>query len=653
MERRVYLTETPWEEALKAWFAALEEGRGLEDSGLEGRGPEGLRLPAEEVELDACLGRVTAGPVLARRSSPHYPAAAMDGVAVRAAETAGAGETTPVVLPAERGVPVNTGEPLPAGSDAVVMIEEVRPAPGGGCELRAAVAPWENVRPVGEDLVVSEVILPEGHRIRPVDLGALLAGGVVRVSVRRRPRVAILPTGTELVDLAADPERELRPGQIVEYNSRVIAGLVAEWGGLPERRPPVPDRPEELKAALQAALEASDVLVVNAGSSAGTRDYTVHLLEELGRVVVHGVALKPGRPTILAVVDGQPVLGLPGYPVTAVLVAEVFLAPLLARLLGTAPPAPAAAQAKLTRRVTSPPGVEEFLRVRLGEVEGELIASPIARGAGLITTLVRADGVVRIPRLSQGFPAGAEVPVELRRDLSAIRQTILLAGSHDPLLDLLGSLLARAHPGRGLAVAPLGSLGGLLALSRREAHLAGSHLLDEATGEYNLPFLPRYVPEPVAVVNLVFRQQGLLVQPGNPKGIRDWADLSRPGVSFINRQRGSGTRVLLDLELTRRGLDPAQIEGYEREEYTHTGLAAAVQGGTADVGLGLYSAARALGLDFVPVAEERYDLVIPERELETARIGDLLEVVRSAAFRAAAAQLGGYDTRQSGERLNS
>ncbi|HHW15356.1 MAG TPA: molybdopterin biosynthesis protein [Firmicutes bacterium] len=641
MERRVYLTETPHDQALAQWLAAVAEERG----------PEGLRLPAEEVDLDSCLGRITAGPVLARRSSPHYPAAAMDGIAVRAEETTGAAETTPVVLRRDQAVPVNTGEALPAGCDAVVMIEYVRETPEG-YELRAAVAPWENVRPVGEDLVVSEVILPEGHRIRPVDVGALLAGGVNRVAVRRRPKVAIQPTGTELVDLAADPDRELRPGQIVEYNSRVIGGLVAEWGGEPLRRPPVPDNPEALREAIRQALAEADVLAINAGSSAGTRDYTVHVLEELGRVVVHGVALKPGRPTILAVVDGKPVLGLPGYPVTAVLVAELFLEPLLACLLGRAPAAPATVQAKLTRRMTSPPGVEEFLRVRVGEVDGELIASPIARGAGLITTLVRADGIVRIPRLSQGFPAGAPVAIELRRSLPEIRQTLFLAGSHDPLLDLLGSLLGRAYPGSGLAVAPLGSLGGLLALARREAHLAGTHLLDETTGEYNLPFLARYVPEPVAAINLVYRQQGFLVPPGNPKAIRDWADLIRPDISFLNRQRGSGTRLLVDLELKRRGIDPAAIRGYDREEYTHTGLAAAVKAGTADVGVGLYAAARALGLDFLPVTEERYDLVIPERLLGEERISRLLAVVRSAEFREAAAAIGGYDTRQSGERMN-
>lgn len=641
MERRVYLTETPYDEALEAWLSALEEGRG----------PEGLRLPAEEAPLDACLGRVTAGPVLARRSSPHYPAAAMDGIAVRAAETVGASETTPVTLGAGQGVPVNTGEALPSGYDAVVMIEHVRQT-AQGYELRSAVTPWENVRPVGEDIVVSEVILPEGHRIRPVDLGALLAGGAVTVPVRPRPRVTIIPTGSELVDVVAEPERTLKPGNIVEYNSRVLAGLVAEWGGEPVRHAPVPDEPDRLRQAIQEALSRSDVIVVNAGSSAGTRDYTVHILEELGRVVVHGVALKPGRPTILAVAGGKPVLGVPGYPVTAVLMAELFLAPLLARLLGAAPPEPETATARLTRRVTSPPGVEEFLRVRLGEIGGGLIASPIARGAGLITSLVQADGLIRLPRLSQGYPAGAEVRVELRRDLASIRRMVLLAGSHDPLLDYLGSLLGRDFPGRSLAVAPLGSLGGLLALARGEAHLAGAHLIDEATGEYNLPYVAKHLTEPVAVVTLVHRQQGFIVPRGNPKGVRDWTDLLRPDVRFINRQRGAGTRVLLDLELAKRGLDPSGITGYDREEYTHTGLAAAVLAGTADTGLGLYSAARALGLDFVPVAEERYDLVIPERELETERIAQLLKVVESADFRAAAAQLGGYDTRQTGQRVN-
>ncbi|MGE5508802.1 MAG: molybdopterin biosynthesis protein [Chitinophagales bacterium] len=639
MERRVYLTETPHAEAFAAWLNALAEAR-----------PGGLCLPAEEIGIDEALGRVTAEPVLARRSSPHYPAAAMDGIAVRAAETAGAGEATPVVLPAGQAVLVNTGEALPAGCDAVVMIEHVREVPEG-FELRAAVTPWENVRPVGEDLVVSEVILPEGHVVRPVDLGALIAGGAVTLPVRKRPRVAILPTGTELVDVVAEPERPLGPGRIVEYNSRVLAGLVREWGGDPVRLPPAPDDPQRLRLAMTAALAEADVLVVNAGSSAGSRDYTVHLLEELGRVIVHGVALKPGRPAILAEVNGRPVLGVPGYPVTAVLVAELFLEPLLAGLLGRAPLRRPLATAKLTRRVTSPPGVEELVRVRLGEVNGELICSPIARGAGLITTLVRADGVLRVPRLSQGFPAGAAVEVELRRDLASIRQTALLAGSHDPLLDLLGSLLGSAYPGMGLSVSPLGSLGGLLALARGEAHLAGAHLLDEATGEYNLPFVAQHLPGKAAVITLVHRQQGFLVPPGNPKQIRDFADLTRPEVSFLNRQRGAGTRVLLDLELRRRGIDPASIRGYDREEYTHTGVAAAVQAGTADTGLGVYSAARALGLDFVPVAEERYDLVIPEAELATERIARLLEVVRSPQFRAAATAMGGYDTRQSGERV--
>jgi putative molybdopterin biosynthesis protein len=342
---------------------------------------------------------------------------------------------------------------------------------------------------------------------------------------------------------------------------------------------------------------------------------------------------------------------VPGYPVTAVLIAELFLEPLLATLQGRAPQYHPTVEAKLTRRVTSPPGVNELVRARLGEVNGELICSPIARGAGMITTLVRADGVVKVPRLSQGFPAGASVEVELRRDLASIRQTVLLAGSHDPLLDLLGSLLGSAYPGMGLSVSPLGSLGGLLALARGEAHLAGSHLLDEATGEYNLPFVAQHLPGRTAVITLVHRQQGFLVPPGNPLGIHDFADLTRPEVSFLNRQRGAGTRLLLDLELKRRSIEPGSIRGYEREEYTHTGLAAAVRAGTADTGLGVYSAAQALGLDFVPVAEERYDLVIPEVELETERLARLLEVVRSPVFRAAASAMGGYDTRQSGERL--
>ncbi|MDI3279964.1 MAG: molybdopterin biosynthesis protein [Bacillota bacterium] len=645
-ERQIYLTEVPWEEALLQLRTALRQA---------GWPPEAV----EEVPAWEALGRVTAEPVVARLSSPHYHAAAMDGLAVRAADTFGASETNPVVLPPERAVPVNTGQPLPPGCDAVIRIEEVQPV-AGGYEILAAVAPWQDVRPIGEDIIRAEMILPSNHVVRPQDVGALLAGGVLSVRVRRRPRVAIIPSGDEVVDLAArlaqlpglPPDAALRPGEVVEYNSHVLAGLIQEWGGEAERRPVVRDDEALLRRAIEEALEKADVVVLNAGSSAGTRDYAARSIAALGRVLVHGVATRPGKPVVLGIAEGKPVLGLPGYPVSAYLAAQLFLQPLLGDFLHRTFPSPPRVRAFCTRRIPSPPGVEEFVRVRVGRVRDRLLASPISRGAGVITSLVNADGVLRIPRGSQGLAAGAEVEVELSRPREEIERTVLLSGSDDLILDLLADELRLRFPGWDLAVAPVGSLGGLAALKRGEAHLASAHLLDEETGEYNFPFIRRVLPDlPVVVVNLAYRQQGLIVRPGNPLGISTFADLTRPEVTFINRQKGAGTRILLDIELARQGIDPKQIRGYEREEYTHMAVAAAVASGSADAGLGLYSAARALGLDFVLVGEERYDLIVPRDLWETEPIALLLEVIRSPRFQERVRALGGYDTRQTGQVL--
>ncbi|MGE5576805.1 MAG: molybdopterin biosynthesis protein [Syntrophothermus sp.] len=665
MERNVYLKQIPWQEALEKLFSALREAGTF-------------KRQVEEISAGEAFGRVTAEPVFARISSPHYYAAAMDGIAVRAADTFGASERNPVVLAAPA---VNTGEPLPSGCDAVVMIEDVQPAADGKFELIGAVAPWQNVRPIGEDIVASEMLLPENHQIRPVDVGALLAGGVTRLRVWRRPRVVLMPSGSEIVDVLGrqtdleigrridrsssadttpasttlsdtdpvDPVAGLKPGNIIEYNSYIIRGLLAEWGAEAEVAPIVRDDPELVRAAIRDAATRADIVVINAGSSAGSRDYTAMAVEVLGRLLVHGLAIKPGKPAVVGVVEGKPVLGIPGYPVSAVTVCELLLKPLVAFYTGRRPPERPRVNAHLTKRIVSQPGIEEFVRVRLGKVGDRLLASPLSKGAGIVMSMVRADGLIRVPMASQGIPSGGLAEVELYRSMEEILQTVLLSGSHDPILALLGNAMSKKYPGTSLAVSAVGSLGGLLAINRREAHLAAANLLDEESGEYNLPYVRRYVSGGSYVVNLAFRRQGLIVRPGNPKGIRDFADLLRPDVAFVNRERGSGTRIWLDIELARRGLAPEQINGYQREEFNHTAVAVAVAGGSADAGLGLYSAARALGMDFVLLGEEEYDLIIPEEFYELELVQKLLATARDADFIALAEALGGYRMSRTGE----
>jgi putative molybdopterin biosynthesis protein len=433
----------------------------------------------------------------------------------------------------------------------------------------------------------------------------------------------------------------------------MLAGQVREWGGAPTCLPSTPDDYDLLRQRVSDALDTNDVVVVNAGSSAGSEDYTASIVEDLGELLVHGVAVRPGHPVVLGVCRGKPILGIPGFPVSAVLTSELFLSPLVHRMLGVPMPDRPRLEATMSRKVLSPMGEDEYLRVKLGQVGDRLIATPLQRGAGVVMSLVRADGLVRVPRFSEGVHAGAPVEVELLRNPGEVRSTIVAIGSHDLTLDLLASLVARDRPGMSLSSANVGSLGGLIALQRGEAHLAGSHLLDEQTGEYNLSYVQRHLAgRRVVIMNLVYREQGLIVPPGNPKNVRGLDDLLRSDVQFVNRQKGAGTRVLLDYKLQQMSCEPAQVQGYEREEYTHLAVAAAIMGGAADVGLGILAAARALQLDFVPLLKERYDLVLPREHYESDLLAPLLAIIRGEEFRDQVNALGGYDVSDMGRVLH-
>jgi len=633
-KRHVYLEDVPLDQAQAKFLSALEEAGGLSVT------------EAETVPLEEALHRVTAEAVWAALSSPHYHAAAMDGAAVRAEDTDNASEKTPVKLRlGEQAQWVDTGMPLPQEFDAVVMVENIQSLDESTIEIMQPVAPWQHVRVMGEDIVTTELLLPSGHRLSPVDLGSMAQAGLSQVVVKKQPRVAIIPTGTELVS----PGGPLRPGNIIESNSLVLAGLAEEYGATATRSRPVPDDYESLKDAIRRALADSDIVVLNAGASAGRKDFTANLISDMGRLVVHGVAIRPGHPVVLGIVDDKPVVGLPGYPVSAALTFDLFVRPLIYRLQGLATPRRDTVRATMTRKIFSPMGQEEFLRVKVGRVSGRYLAMPLQRGAGTTMSLVRADGLVRIPSESEGVHERQEVTVDLLSSLEQIDNAIIAIGSHDLALDVLSHHLHQRYPAITLSSTNVGSLGGLMALSRGEAHLAGSHLLDEETGEYNVPYVRRLLGDAhMVVVNLVFREQGLMVAKGNPKAIESLADLTRPDVSLINRQRGAGTRVLLDYNMKKMGLDTARIKGYNRVAFTHLAVAAAVFGGSADTGLGIVAAAKALDLDFVPLMKERYDLVIPRSHFDNPLLAPLLEMLGEPCFKSEVEGLGGYDVSQMG-----
>jgi putative molybdopterin biosynthesis protein len=617
-------------------------------------------LGVETIPLDEhALGRVLAEPVWAKISSPHYHASAMDGFAVRSADTAGAQPTSPRTLQVgPQACYLDTGDPLPPEFDSVIPIENVEPLDEAGnltsairrpaaIRIRAAVPPWSHVRPLGEDIVATQLVLPAGHTLRAVDLGAIAAAGHCEIRVARKPKVAILPTGSELVPIGSP----LKAGDILEFNSLVLAAQVKSMGGDPTRFPITRDDFEAICARVQEAAREHDLILLNAGSSAGAEDFSARVVEKLGTLLVHGVAVRPGHPVIMGMIEHEkrslPIIGVPGYPVSAALTVEIFVEPLLARWSGRPSQQADTIPATLTRKITSPAGDDDYVRVAVGKVGEKVLAAPLSRGAGVITSLVRADGLVVLPSGVQGAEAGETVTVHLYRTRRELEHTIFCIGSHDLTLDLLAQYLA--HYDRRFVSANVGSQGGLVALRRGEAHLAGSHLLDPQSGEYNLSYIQKYLPGvAVKVYALVGREQGLLVPRGNPKGIKSLEDLTRPEVRFVNRQRGAGTRLLLDYHLNLMGIDAEKIVGYEQEEYTHLGVAAAIASGRADCGLGIAAAAQALDLEFIPLFSERYDFIIPKMYAESELLRPIFEVISSQEFRQAVRALPGYDVSMMG-----
>ena len=638
MPNSPFIRDVPAARALEAWQAARDE------AGC----PE--RLPAITVPVTEAAGLVTAAPVWATRSSPPFDAAGMDGIAIRAADTLGASETSPVYLAPDAYDVIDTGDPMPAGRDAIVMREHVHYDTEGRAELLAAAPPYQHVRSIGEDVSVGELLLPEGHRLRPADLAAAVAAGAKQLSVRKKPLVLILPTGDEIVPIGTEPG----PGEILDTNSLMLAAQAREAGCEARILPIEPDSPQGIAAAVKAAAAGCDLLIVIAGSSAGRDDYTARVVSATGTLAVHGVAVRPGHPVVLGVVGQTPVLGAPGYPVSAALTFDIFAVPMLAGLSGAPPRRRPVTAAKLARKLASPLGMDDWVRVRLGSVGGDLVATPLPRGAGVLTSLVRADGLLVVPAGVEGHHAGSTVSVELLRGLDEITRTIVAIGSHDLVLDLAASALRADDPLITLASSNVGSLGGLVALRDGLCHIAGSHLLDLASGEYTLPYVDRVfgssAPD-VAVVRLVHREQGLMVAPGNPLRLGGIEDLTRPGVRYVNRQRGAGTRVLLDHRLAEQGIPPDAISGYAREEPTHLAVAAAIAAGRGDAGLGITAAARAFGLDLVPVTWEPYDLVIAPGALGSPLLKPLWALLHSDQFQAAVTGLGGYSAKEMGRRL--
>lgn len=626
---------------------SLEEVRGL---ALEYAAA--FKRGAETMAVVDSLNRVLANPVFARASSPNFQAAAMDGVAVDARRTFGASEMAPMMLAlGADAFWINTGNALPPGTNAVIMVENVVVLGDTHIQIEAAATPWQHVRNIGEDIVATEMLFPRNQVITPYCIAAMLAGSVTEVEVYAKPRILVIPTGSELVDVTRLKDKPLSTGEILETNSWMLGKMAEQCGAVFERHERVPDDPGLIVQALAQGLDSYDLIMLLSGSSAGSGDYALQAMQALGEVAVHGVAIMPGKPMLMATLKGKPAVGMPGYPVSAAIVMTEIIQPMLCAMAGLPLPEQSEIEVTPLRKISSHLGIEEFMRVKLGVINDKVIAVPLPRGAGSITSMTKADGIVTVPANQDGLLENEPVKARLLVPMADIRKTIMITGSHDNLLDLLSDFMRGQYGHISISSSHVGSLGGLVALSKGECHAAGSHLLDPATGGYNESYVRKFVNIPVQGFNLAWREQGLIVAPGNPKNIQGIMDLTRNDVTFLNRQAGSGTRVLLDYHMQQQGLMPAQIEGYFHEEFTHMAVAAAVRGQAVDAGMGIYAAAKALGLDFVPIAVERYDLVIAESMLGHDTIVKMLQTIRSIEFKQLIAAYGGYSNRETGERM--
>ncbi|WP_223595226.1 molybdopterin biosynthesis protein [Neobacillus bataviensis] len=629
-KRKIYLEDKPRLEARDEILAAS-------------------RLNPEKEYLSAAdaIGRVTAEPIFARVSMPHYHASAMDGVAVIAEATYNAHEQNPLHL--KRGGQfsyVDTGNAIPSPFNAVIMIEHVQVIDEDTIEIIEPATPWQHIRPIGEDIVQEEMLFPQGHVLRPADLGVLLAAQQTVIPVVKKPVVTIIPTGNELVDAAS----ELASGNIIEFNGTVFAGFVKEWGGEPKLHAIVKDEPDRIKEALLEAAETSDIIVINAGSSAGSKDYTVHIIAEIGEVFTHGVAARPGKPVILGKINEKIVVGVPGYPVSAYLALEWFVRPLVCKYLGIPVPERQKVTVKLGRRIVSSMGAEDFVRMNIGFVNGQFVANPLTRAAGVTMSYVRADGLLIVPPNVIGYEQGDTAEVELLRPLGEIEKAIVFSGSHDMTIDLLSSELKRVRNDMKIVSSHVGSMAGIMAIRKGEAHVAGIHLLDPSTKQYNISYVRKIVAGlDIVLYPFLKRKQGWILPKGNPLEIEAAADLVRTNANFVNRQKGAGTRILFDLLLKKAGLSEEDINGYDREMFSHLAVAAEVKGDTHGAGLGIYPAAKAMDLEFIPVADEEYDLLMTRSfyESESGRL--LISLIQSARFKEQVEKIGGYQVVENAE----
>ena len=606
---------------------------------------EQINLETELVATTHALGLISAKAIYANVSAPNYNASAMDGIAIKSSISALASESNPIVINKAQYQYVDTGDVISEDWDGVVMIEDVIFQDDDSAMITKAVGYFENIRPIGEDITQTQMIIPSFHKIRAVDLGPLLASKNEKIEVFKPLKTAILPTGNEIVDVTTEV---LKDGMIIDSNSSMIKGLTAGLNLETCVLDVCPDNYEQLKTVVNRATKENDVLLINAGSSAGSEDYTAKITRELGKVSVHGISIKPGKPAILGIVNGAIVIGLPGYPVSTYIVFEQVFKPII-NMLFHQKLEQEVVQATLTKTIYSSLKHLEFVRVKVGYLDDKFVCTPLARGAGISMSLAEADGIINIPKQSEGHQKNELVTVRLFKPLSSLKNQITSIGSHDLILDVLNDVFNRQDFPYTLSSSHVGSYSGLIALKNKETLIAPIHLLDE-DGTYNIKIVETlFQGEKMALIKGVKRKQVLAYDKDNPLKIAKVADIAQKKLKYVNRQSGSGTAVLFDYLLKENNLEKSEISGYDFIMPSHFNVGAAIKSKTADCGLLIKSIANVMELDYFEVMAEDYDFVLYEKDLEQPKVKKLIEVLQSEFFKEKLEEFDCYDTAESGK----
>ncbi|MEG1603392.1 MAG: molybdopterin biosynthesis protein [Cloacibacillus sp.] len=606
--------------------------------------------PERMTEITAALGHVLTRDITAGRNVPHYAASAVDGYALASSATAGASAATPTRAACGKYQWMNTGAALPDWADSVLMVEDSS-LDDDALVIYKPLTPSANVRPLGEDVMAGQIIAREGDVVTPALVSLFLCSGIDAVPVKRRIRSLFIPTGDEIISreewLAKEHQKS---GTVAESNSLFVSASFKEWGFEVDVAPILPDNPQILKEYVKKGAEDYDLVMVGAGSAKGKRDHTIEVFSELGRVLFRGVRMKPGRPAMAAEIEGKPVICLPGFPMSTTVALWSLVYPLLLHFSGEREALVSQIKkalgtkdiwhTKLLVQHSSGQGIEEWLRMKTALVGGTLYSWALTSGASVLWALAEADGIAMLPASALECEKGTDVELWMTRRPD-IERRALFQGSDDPAIQLLVTPIRRR--GADLASRAVGSMGGLAALSRGECHVAAAHLLDEESGLYNDSFIERFSKgQKWRRVLVFYRTQGIIVQRGNPKQIENFKDLCTKDIVFSNRQPGAGTRVLFDHLLRENKTAPEAIKGYSQICTTHMEAANRVYTGLADATLGIKSAADALGLDFIPLAEEPYELVIPEAFIGHPGIAALLEALNDEEWRKKVDEMGGY-----------